>query len=327
METEIYSHIDGKRELAWRKMLQKACLTAENIPEKTAFICDGGEIVATASRDGSVLKYFAVDDAHKGEDLAAKLVSALRADAFDAGIEHLFIYTLPEKQRYFENLFFYPVTSTKNVALLENKKNGITEFLNSFNIEISGDNVGAAVMNCDPFTLGHRYLIETAAKACDELIVFVLSEENGLLCARDRFALVCAACADIANVKVVQSGPYLLSRATFPTYFIADRDSAPAVQCELDVKIFTEFFAKKFNIKKRFVGSELLSAATAKYNEILAKNLPEAGIELCEIPRKEYYGEPISASSVRKAVCEGKIDSIKDIVPPETYRFLKSRER
>ena len=42
----------------------------------------------------------------------------------------------------------------------------------------------------DPFTNGHLYLVEYAARHCDNLYVFVLSEDKSVFPADVRFSLV-----------------------------------------------------------------------------------------------------------------------------------------
>ena len=128
------------------------------------------------------------------------------------------------------------------LLLMENKRDGICQFLAALPEGENKKVVGAAVMNCNPFTKGHRFLIETAAKECDRLYVFVLSEDKSEFSAADRMNMVKLGTADLPNVTVLPTGPYLISAATFPTYFLKNRDGAEQVQCLLDIAIFCKFF-------------------------------------------------------------------------------------
>jgi [citrate (pro-3S)-lyase] ligase len=175
-------------------------------------------------------------------------------------------------------------------------------------------------MNCNPFTLGHQHLIQTAASECDRLYVFVLSEDKSQFSAADRLALVKAGTAHLPNVTVLPTGPYLISSATFPTYFLKDREQAGSVQCSLDIEIFARYYAPHFGITHRFVGTEPLSPMTGQYNEALKAHLPERGIVLTEIPRLETGDAPISATAVRQALDEGK--DFRHLVPDTTYEYL-----
>ena len=198
-------------------MLARAELEADEAVESTVLVWDDGQLIATGSRQGNLLKCIAVDESRQGEGLTATVLTQLRQDAFRAGHKHLFLYTKPKNLLQFSSLFFYPVAQTEQVLLMENQPGGIQTFLDSFPACEPAGKVGAAVMNCNPFTLGHRYLIETAARECDRLYVFVLSEDKSRFSAADRLTLVKEGTKDLKNVTVLPTGPYLISSATFPT--------------------------------------------------------------------------------------------------------------
>jgi [citrate (pro-3S)-lyase] ligase len=225
----------------------------------------------------------------------------------------------------FSSLFFYPIAQTKDVLLMENKKNGLQEFLATLSPVPCDGTVGASVMNCNPFTKGHRYLIETAAKECDRLYVFVLSEDKSYFSTEDRMAMVQLGVADLDNVTVLPTGPYLISSATFPTYFLKDRENAEQVHCLLDIEIFCNYYAPKFGITKRFVGTEPLSPMTNQYNSALREFLPEKGIDFCEVQRLEQAEIPVSASGVRAALEARDFDRLKELVPDTTYEYLQTK--
>ena len=195
---------------------------------------------------------------------------------------------------------------------------------------------GAAVMNCNPFTLGHRYLIEEAAKQCDVLYVFVVSEEASEFSFEERLELVKKGCADLDNVFVAQTGPYLVSKASFPQYFIKDKMEVSRIKCELDLEIFSGIFAKELGISKRFFGSEPLSETTRKYNEAMKIYLPKKGIEAIEVERAEALGEPISASRVRmlfdelkdaKADAKDVSQKLRLLLPEASFDFLMKKSK
>ena len=128
--------------------------------------------------------------------------------------------------------------------------------------------------------------------------------------------------ADLPNVQVLPTGPYLISSATFPTYFLKEREKATAIQCRLDIDIFTKYFVPKFGIQRRYVGTEPLSPMTNQYNEALREYLPGAGIELREIPRAELEGVPVSASAVRSFRDAGDLQRLQALVPESTWNYL-----
>ena len=151
----------------------------------------------------------------------------------------------------------------------------------------------------------------------------VLSEEGGPFPAAHRLELVKQGTADLPKVTVLPTGPYLISSATFPTYFLKDRDGAAQVQCRLDIAIFAKYFAPRFGITRRYVGTEPFSPMTARYNEALKTHLPEAGIQLREVPRLEAEGAPISASRVRQLLSEKDLEPLKQLLPESTLAYLK----
>jgi len=321
---DIQSLVPARRPLPpqWQALLSKTGLTPEAPPEHTVLVWDRDTLAATGSRDGNLLKYLAVDPAYQGEDLTATVVTHLRQEAFAAGLRQLFLYTKPRNRFFLQGLFFYPVAQTADVLLMEDRKDGLRQYLAALPRDPEAAVIGAAVMNCDPFTNGHRYLIETAAKDCDRLYVFVLSEDRSHFPAKDRLALVQAGTADLPNVTVVETGPYLISAATFPTYFLPDRDQAGAAQCQLDIAIFGRHVAPALGITRRYVGTEPLSALTDQYNRMLAASLPAHGITLHQIPRLELNGSTVSASRVRKLLQGGQLDAVRPLVPPATYAYL-----
>ena len=325
MDIELCRKMQGSKLQLWQNLLQNTGLQPDDQWERTVLIWEDGELIAAGSRQGNLLKCIAVDETRQGEGLTATLLTQLRQDAFDAGYRHLFLYTKPKNRFMFESLFFYPIAETENVLLMEDKPNGIQAFMETLPALPGGSKIGAAVMNCNPFTRGHRYLIETAAAECDRLYVFVLSEDKSEFTFADRMEMVRLGTADLPNVSVLPTGPYLISSATFPTYFLKDRDSAQQVHCLLDIEIFCRYFAPKFGITHRFVGTEPLSAMTRQYNETLQTYLPAKGIELRQIARLEHGGAPISASLVRSLLAQEEIAVLADLLPETTLTYLTKK--
>ena len=323
MDIQLIRALRGSALSAWEALLRRVDLEPDTDSDSTVLIRDDtGQLIAAASRKGNLLKCIAVDDSHQGEGLTATLLTTLRQDAFQNGYKHLFLYTKPRNRDMFTSLFFYPIAQTKQVLLMENLQDGIQSFLDTLPVNTCQGTVGAAVMNCNPFTKGHRYLIETAAKECDRMYVFVLSEDKSEFSAADRLEMVKRGTADLPNVTVLPTGPYLISSATFPTYFLKDRENAEAVHCLLDIEIFCRYYAPKFSITRRYVGTEPLSPMTNQYNEALKQHLPQKGIDLREIPRLEQSGTPVSASAVRALLQKGDHASVQALLPPTSYQYI-----
>jgi len=319
MYIESVNTLRGTKKAAWAALLAKSGLEQAQT-EHTVLVWEEDTLIATGSRERNILKCIAVEDRCQGQGLNALVLTHLRQEAFQAGHSHLFLYTKPQNEHLFAPLLFYPIARTNKVLLMEDNARGIHRFLES--LKAPEGECGAIVMNADPFTLGHRYLVETAAKQCGKLLVFVLSEDRGQIPADIRLELVRRGTADLANVTVLPTGPYLISSATFPTYFLKDRDNAPEVHCMLDVEIFARHFAPHFHIIRRFVGTEPLSALTSQYNKVLKEQLPGRGIQVTELPRLERNGVPISASAVRNALAAGDRSTVHELVPQTTYDYL-----
>ena len=180
-------------------------------------------------------------------------------------------------------------------------------------------------MNANPFTLGHQYLVETAAAQCDTLHLFILSEDASLVPFTVRKKLVQAGVAHIPNVVLHDSGPYIISSATFPSYFLKDAAAVIEGHARLDLAVFTKI-AGALNVTKRFVGEEPTSQVTGLYNEIMVRELPKAGIECHVVSRKQAAGQAISASTVRLALQKGDWETLKMLVPQTTLDYFQSPE-
>lgn len=195
-------------------------------------------------------------------------------------------------------------------------------------IELSEDAmIGSIVMNCNPFTLGHRYLIEEALKQVEILLIFVLQEDRSEFSFDERYKLVKEGTKDLENVVVFPSGKFIISTITFPEYFLKSQKKSMIVDTTKDLELFGKYIAKELHVKKRFVGEEPIDMVTNQYNQNMKKILPEYGIEVIEIPRKEVEGQGvISASRVRKKMTQNDED-LRSYIPETTYSFLKWRSR
>jgi len=310
--------------------------------EYSVCLSEDDSIAAAGSLDGSVLKCVAVSPEHQSEGLAARIISELVSEAARRQRFHLFLFTKPENEELFSGLGFYPVAKTGQVLLMENKKQGVRQFAASLkkpDVPATGDKepaagslsvTGAIVVNCNPFTRGHLYLIETASRQCGLLYLFVVSENKSRFPAETRLELVRLGTAHLPNVQLCSTGPYLVSAATFPDYFLKDQPGAvspQALNTELDLTIFAECFARPLGISRRYVGSEPLDQVTAVYNKQMKEILPSFGIEVIEIPRLEDTGGAVSASRVRRLLDELNFEAVRELVPPTTYEYLIKTER
>lgn len=201
---------------------------------------------------------------------------------------------------------------------LEDYKKQLTDFYN----EMFSITIGSIVMNCNPFTLGHRYLIEQALKECDYLAIFVVQEDKSNFSFEDRLRLVSEGVADLPNVMVIPSGRFIISSLTFSEYFNKSELQEREIDTSNDIIIFAKEIAPCLHITKRFVGEEPLDKVTKQYNESMKKILPEYGIQYIEIPRIKSDDEVISASRVRRLLEQSDFLAIKKLVPESTFKYL-----
>jgi len=188
------------------------------------------------------------------------------------------------------------------------------------------ENCGAIVMNCNPFTLGHRYLIEYAASKAEHLYIFVVEEDKSEFSFKDRYKLVIQNTKDLENVTVLPSGKFIISSQTFDAYFgkgSVSEEQAIEQDVSFDLLIFAAAIAPTLNIKTRFLGQEPFDPLTRHYNEEMKKLLPEYGCGVVEIPRLEKDASIVSASRVRKFLKDGNFEEIRKIVPKATFRYLR----
>ena len=313
----LYTPLPKRLDARYKDFLSSAGLRDEGDADVIAMMTDDDfNIVACGARAGHTLKQFAVSPDFEGEGAFATVLSELLNEAARKGVGRLFLCTKPKNRAMFGSLGFYPIVETKDAVLMEDRKNGFSDYLASLP-RFAGE-CGAIVMNGDPFTRGHLHLTEYAAAHCDELYVFSVSEPGSMFSPEERFEMLKAGTAHLLNCHVVRSDAYLVSRETFPAYFIRDERHADAVKADLDVTLFRDRIAPALHITKRFVGEEPFSPTTRAYNERMKELLPASGIELIEIPRLEA----ISASRVRALIREGKPEQTTDLVPETTYAAI-----
>ncbi len=294
------------------------------------YICglydDDGRIIATGSCFGSSLRCLAVSREHQGSGLLNQIVTHLINVQYARGNFHLFLCTKPSAARYFKDLGFYEVVRAEGSSVfMENRRHGFYDYVCALAKTCREGRAAALVMNANPFTLGHQYLAETAAAGCDTLHLFLLSEDVSLVPFSVRKRLAAAGTAHLSNVVLHDSGPYMISSATFPSYFLKDDTAAAESHARLDLAVFSRI-AKALGITARYVGEEPASQVTALYNQIMAAQLPKTGIDCVIVPRRELNGKPISASTVREYLKAGDLAAVRSMVPSATFDYLTSTE-
>ena len=269
----------------------------------------------------------AVSSLYQGEGLMNEIVTHLISFQYERGNTKLFLYTKCSTAKFFSDLGFHEIARVENeLVFMENDRTGFERYLENLkNEKADGNRIAAIVMNANPFTLGHRYLVECAAKENDIVHLFVLSEDASLVPFSVRKKLVQEGTADLKNVILHDSGSYIISNATFPSYFQKDSDAVIHGHAMLDITVFAEI-AQALNITRRYAGEEPKSHVTSIYNAIMQEELPKHDIACIIVPRKTMDGNIISASDVRTALQNDDLDLLKKLVPASTYTYFTSEE-
>lgn len=288
---------------------------------------DDMNIIATGSCFNNTLRCLAVSSAHQGEGLMNQIVTHLMEEQFSRGNTHIFLYTKCNSAKFFQDLGFHEIVRIENqLVFMENKKYGFSSYLSNLEkTKKGGEKIAALVMNANPFTLGHQYLAETASLKNDIVHLFMVSEDASLVPFNVRKELIMKGTAHLHNIIYHDSGPYIISNATFPSYFQKDENAVIESHALLDLTIFCRI-AEVLGITHRFVGEEPDSIVTGIYNDIMKHKLPENGIDCIIVPRKKWKGNPISASTVRRAIQIHDFTCLKNLVPLSTYEYFSSDE-
>lgn len=357
MEIQTLNPTTPRQRQRIEAFLKRNGLRFDDMHYYAAITDDDGEMIAGGGLKGNVIKCVAVDDAHKGEAIANTLISHLIAHANKEGHSNVMLFTKPKNRQLFESLSFRLLAEAPEAVLMETGIGGINNMVEQLKkIKEEGEvckennqeckkeektylNIttpqhlnpstpqplttttpprGVVVMNCNPFTLGHRYLIEQAAKQVERLFVMVVREDCSLFAYAERKAMVEQGVAHLKNVTVIDGSEYAISQATFPTYFLKRLDDAADTQMLLDLDLFRRHIAPALGATVRFVGTEPTDRLTRRYNQLMHEVLADVR----ETVRLEKKGNAVSASRVRKAMEQGDMSTIRQLVPPTTLPYI-----
>ncbi len=330
----VKSPFDGLDEV--RALLEISGLGMDADIEFFVAAHQGKRLAGCAGIAGNTIKCVAVAADYRGDNISARLIGEVENLAIRQGHFHLFLYTRPANIALFKGCGFYPLVQWDPVAvLMENTPVGIKRYCRSLaQYRHPGARIGAVVMNANPFTLGHGYLAEQACAACDWLHIFVVREDVSLFSYAERFDMVRQGVAHLPNATVHSGSDYLISRATFPGYFLRDSQLISRTYSAIDLLIFRQYIAPALGITHRFVGTEPYCPVTNQYNRDMRVWLEEPArsafppVSVVEIARKcQASGRAISASEVRALLKDRRMSHIRDIVPPSTFAFLTSHHR
>ncbi len=285
---------------------------------------DDGELLAVGGYYENTLRCLAVDDRYRGVGLLATLVTELTALQLARGHRRLFLYTKPDAARQFQTLGFSEIARVpETLVFMENDRAAFPRYLADMRA-LRFPSCAVVVMNANPFTRGHLALLARASAENERVYCFVVSHDASLVPFAARLAMVEMGAAALANVRVLPSGEYMVSGATFPSYFLKDEATVNQTYARLDAAIFLKI-ADALGAARRYVGEEPFSQTTSAYNAALLAALPSAGVAVTVVPRVcDERGDVISASLVRKRIHDGALEGVRSLVPDGTYTFLCS---
>lgn len=357
MEIQTLNPATPRQRQRIEAFLKRNALRIDDMNYYAAVLDDDGEMIAGGGLKDDVIKCVAVDDAHKGEAIANTLVSHLISHANQEGYGCIKLFTKPKNRQLFESLSFRLLAEAPEAILMETGIGGISNTVEAlkkikeeskkykeYNKECKEDNkecrentsylntspphhltttmqpTGCIVMNCNPFTLGHRYLVESASRMVEHLFVIVVREDRSAFSYQERKAMVTAGTADLKNVTVCDGSEYAISNTTFPTYFLKRLSDATDTQILLDLDLFRRHIAPALGAEVRFVGTEPTDELTRRYNELMMESLSKDHV--VQIPRLENGGVAVSASRVRRAMESYSLKEAAQLVPPTTLPYI-----
>lgn len=308
-----------------QELVKKAGIQLDkNLDYTCGAVDEEGKLVATGSLYQNTLRCLAVLPEYQGEGLLNLIVTHLIETETSRGNFHLFVYTKPKAAKFFKQLGFYEIAANSQLVFLENERTGFSDYLADLAAAspAPAPKTAGIVMNANPFTLGHQYLVQQAAENNDLVHLFVVSEDSSFFAFKDRYQLIKDGVSQWSNVILHETGPYLISSATFPSYFQPDDDSVIQSEAGTDAQIFGQI-AEKLGITKRYVGTEPFSHVTQLYNQELRQVL-EPMVELVEVPRLSLDDQAVSASKVRELLKADKLAEAEKLLPKATCDFLQT---
>lgn len=322
----LWLNKDQNQKVDWQGLMKASNLSTEIELDYAIGIYEtaSGRLMASGGFQDNIIKGVAVCKDAQSDNLLNTLITTLIEEMKARGIHKYFVYSKPSNIKYFKSLGFRLLVETKEMVFMEMGLPTFNQYIQQLSQNIHGENNGAIVMNANPFTKGHRHLIEYAAEHSEQVIVFVLSEDRSQFSTRDRINMVKAGTNDLENVQVFATEDYMVSQATFPTYFLKDfelNEMKTRAQATLDASLFKESIAPALHIKTRYVGEEPYSQLTAIYNQAMREVFGD-DLTLTIIPRLAVGDDIISATKVRKHINEGNVEQAKKYLPESTIEYL-----
>lgn len=283
------------------------------------------KIIGVCSKKNNLIKNIAIADEYKGLNIANTMVTMVIKAIWQEDYKNIFVITKFENKKIFFDLNFKLIYENEKISFLAVNDADYKSYKDYIlNLEYKSK-TAFIILNANPMTLGHRYLIDQAAKENDLVYLIPVNEDSSFFTTTERIEIISENIKDINNVKLLNGTDYLISKNLFPSYFLQSDEDSIREQAMLDANLFCDFVSGKKNIC-RYVGDEPFSKTTNKYNLILNEVLNNKNITLKIIKRCEINEKPISASKVREAIFNKDLKTVKQMVSTKTFAIISNEK-
>ncbi|WP_342269301.1 hypothetical protein [Spiroplasma endosymbiont of Aspidapion aeneum] len=303
-------------------------LKIDNI-DYTIVFRDDNNIIATVSKYGNLIKCSAICEKYTGRNLLNTLITKMFYKINEEGYDCSFLITKISNKSKFEQIGLYKVYQNDNIIFFTNNYEKLKKY-ERYLFDISKKNdrekAAAVVVNANPLSKGHDYLINTAATQNELVYIIPVYEDVSFFTYKERVEMIRNSIKKYDNVYLLEGSEFLISKSTFPSYFLNQEKEIVEEQSKLDAGLFWQIYCKNLNIVNRYVGEEPFSRTTNIYNYVLEEFLKSKKIKLNIIKRLEVDGKPISASQIREAILNQDIELLKKYCLDTNIDFISSKE-
>ncbi|MFP7699558.1 GNAT family N-acetyltransferase [Candidatus Phytoplasma pyri] len=315
---------DKKNLYKINNFLKNQGLKKDIVDDFGVIFAENQEIIGTVGRYRNNLKCLAIAQEYQNHNIANQLITFMIEKIYQKGFNEVFVFTKNDYFFIFKNLGFELIYGNENFGFFTNRHDLFLKYIDYLHNQTKiSSNSGIIVINANPFTKGHEYLIKQSLKISDIIYLIVVKEEGSFFDYQKRLEMVKLGVNNIKNVIVLEGSNYLISKNVFPSYFLPSTEEVIKQQTILDTYIFINYIAKALKVKKRFVGEEPYSLTTYHYNNTMKNILKQNNLELIIFPRLKFKNKYISATQVRKLFVLGQFDKLSSLIPETTLNYLK----
>lgn len=191
--------------------------------------------------------------------------------------------------------------------------------------------IGASVMSCNPFTSGHRYLVELGSRMFDYFVVFLMQEGMNLVFDKEECEnLVRVGVQDLDNVIVVPMSDVFSYQTFWPEYndiMLRHSKNYVGLNTYNLLNVVGKAF-KQLNVKHFLCGIETDDNITRQHIVQAKTVFPQNDINVICIPRKQMKDNKLSISGTecRRMLAEGEYDKLNGFLQPQVIDYIKEKK-